>query len=465
MRHGSTRQTISALLRLAVPSIVAQLGQAMLGVVDATFAGRLSVEALDAVTLGSVWQVATMLPLAGVVMGFGPLVSQAHGAGQREAVGLGLQRALLIALALSLVVLVAWSQAEAGLVLLGQSPELARQAGIYVRMQLFSAPCFLIYGALTTYLSSRGIVHIGVFAMIAANLFNALASWTLMFGHFGLPAMGIRGAALATGLTELLLPTVTALLVVRYRLHEGGWTPWSRRVFARGPLLAQLRLGLPNGLTYALELWAFQLGTLLAGRLDPVALGAHAIALNLASLSFMVPMGFASGASALVGQLIGAGERERAQHAAHTSLLMLATYAVCAGGLFVIARESLPTLYSSDAAIVRAVASVLPIAGAFQLFDGLQVAASAILRAMGRAKLTAVTNLFGYFAFGIPLAFYLGLHTELGLAGIWIGYAAGLAVVAVLLVASVLRNGPRTVRPLVQVAPEPRPYLEQSLAA
>jgi multidrug resistance protein, MATE family len=422
----------------------------MLGVVDAAFAGRLSVQALDAVTLGSVWMVGTMMPLAGVVMGLGSLVSQAHGAGNKDDVALALQRSLLLAALLSVFVTVSWSYTEEGLRFLGQDPELASMAALYVRTQLFAAPCFLFYSALTTWLSSRGIVRIGIVTMVVANLFNALAAWALMLGNLGFPALGIRGAALATGMTELLLPCVTALLVVRYDLHRDAWIPWSKRALAWPALWRQLKLGVPTGVTLALELWAFQLGTILAGQIDHIALGAHAIALNLASLSFMVPLGFSIGTSTHVGQLIGAGEGERAQHAAHGALQLLASYALCAGGMFVVARGFLPGLYSRDPLIVQAVASVLPIAGAFQLFDGLQAAGSGILRGMGKPQVTAVFNLVGYFAIGIPLACYLGLHTKLGLQGIWIGYAAGLGFVAIGLVGSVIWRGPRTVRPMVR---------------
>ena len=448
MRHRTTPSELGPLARLSIPIIIAQLGQVMLGVVDAAFAGRLGVQALDAVTLGAVWQVTVMMPLAGVVMGMGPLISQAHGADNREQMALGLQRALVIAAVMSLPVAVGWSYAYEGLLLLGQDPALARMAAEYVDTQLFSAPCFLVYSALSTWLSSRGIVRIGIVAMLVANLFNALATWALMFGKLGLPALGIQGAAISTGLTELMLPTVTAVLVWRFGLHRGAWIPWSRRALSPVGLVPQLKLGLPNGLTLALELWAFQLGTILAGRIDEIALGAHAIALNLASLAFMVPLGFSVGTGTHVGQLIGAGQRERAQHAANTALTLLAGYALVAGGLFVAARELLPGLYSADPHVARAVASVLPIAAAFQLFDGLQAGGSGILRAMGRPQLTAVYNLVGYFAIGIPLAVYLGLHTPLGLQGIWIGYAAGLFFVAVALVSNVLLRGPKTAEPL-----------------
>lgn len=449
MRHGSTSREAGPLFRLAIPIVIAQLGQVLLGVVDATFAARLSIQALDAVTLGSVWQVGTMMPLAGIIMGMGPLVSQAHGGKRGDEAGLAFQRALVLAAVLSLSVALSWLYTTEGLLLLGQDPKLAAMAGTYVRTMLFCSPCYLAYTALSTYLGSRGIVHVGIVAMVLANLFNALAAWTLMFGHFGFPALGIRGAALATGMTELLLPCMTALLIVYYRLHEGAWLPWSRRVLEPVAFLRQLKLGIPGGLTLALELWAFQLGTLLAGRIDHIALGAHAIALNIASLAFMVPLGFSIGTSTRVGQLIGSGEAERAEAAAHTALKLLATYAVCVGVFFVIARESLPGLYSHDPHILRAVASVLPIAGAFQLFDGLQAGSSGILRGMGKPRITAMFNLVGYFAIGIPLAFYLGLHTALGLRGIWLGYAAGLAFVAAGLLSSVLRRGPRTVDPLI----------------
>lgn len=449
MNPGRNKSELGPLLRLSIPAVVAQFGQVMLGVVDAAFAGRLSVQALDAATLGNLWQVGTMLPLAGVVMGLGPLVSQAHGAGRAEDVGLALQRALVLASLLSLPVLVCWWYTREGLTLLGQDPMLAAMAGEYVRAQLFSAPSYLLYSALSTYLSSRGIVRIGIVTMLVANLVNAFAAWTLMFGHLGMPALGLRGAALATGMTELSLPCVTAFLIVRYDLHRDGWTPWSRRVFEARGAGRQLSLGIPSGLTLGLEIWAFQLGTILAGRIDPIALGAHSIALNLASLSFMVPLGFSIGASAHVGQLIGAGECERAQRAAHSVLKLLTGYALCAGVVFVIARELLPDLYSPDPNIARAVASVLPIAGAFQLFDSLQAAGSGVLRGMGRPHVVAVFSLIGYFAIGLPLAVYLGLHTPLQLQGIWIGYAAGLCFVATGVVYSVLSRGPRTITPIV----------------
>ncbi|HEY6882386.1 MAG TPA: MATE family efflux transporter, partial [Polyangiales bacterium] len=420
--------------------------------VDTVIAGRISVRALDAVALGNVWQVGTLMPLVGVVWGLDPLVSQAHGAGRGEEAGRALQRALLIALVASLFVIWAWSYTAQGLVWLGQDPELAEMAATFVGVQRFSAPAFLGYGALSVYLTSRGIVRPGNLVMFVANVFNALVGSALALGTFGVTPLGIRGLGLTTGLTRVLLPLALTILIMRFGLHRGAWVPWSARVFAWGPLRRQLALGLPNGLTIALELWAFQFGTVVAGRIGHVALGAHAIALNLSALSFMVPLGFSIGTSARVGQLIGAGTPERAQRAAMTALKLSALYASGAGLLFVLGRRFLPGLYAEDAAIIGAAAAVMPITGAFQLVDGLQATASGVLRGMGRPRVTLVYNVLGYFALAIPFAYYAGLHTGLGLRGVWFGYAAGLTFVALGLVVEVGKRGPRTVKPIAAKA-------------
>lgn len=448
---GSTdaKSEVRPLLRLSIPIIVAQFGQMLLGTIDSILAGRLGTQALDAVALGNVWQVGTMMPLLGVVFGLDPLVSQAHGAGRGDQAGIALQRALLIACGLSVLLWVAWSYTAEGLLMLGQQRELARDAATFVEIQRFGAPGVLVSGALSTYLVSRGIVRPGIFAMALCNVFNASAGWALTFGALGLPALGIRGLGIATGATRLLLPVALTWLIVCFDLHRGAWTAWSRAALERRALGRQLALGVPMGITIALELWAFQFGTVIAGRISHIALGAHAIALNLSALAFTVPLGFSMGISARVGQLIGAGQAARAQRSATTALKLIAGYATCAGLLFVLGRRLLPALYSRDAAIIAAAASVLPIAGAFQVVDGLQAAGSGVLRGMGRARVTAIINLVGYFALAIPFAYYTGLYTSLGLHGVWLGYAAGLSFTAAAMVGTVLRRGPATVQPLV----------------
>ena len=453
MSREGAKSELTPLLRLGIPIVITEVGQMLLGVTETLYAGRLGVTALDAVSLGNVWQYGTLFPMFGVVIGYDPIASQAFGAGRGEAVARGLQRAVLVSLALSVLVAISWLYTAEMLILLGQTPELAHAAALYVRTQMFSIPAMLIYGALTVYLTSRGIVRPSNVVMIVANLFNALVSWVLVFGKWGVPALGIRGAAIGIGLTRVVMMLALLGMIVRLDLYRGAWVRWSRRVFDRKALRRQLGLGLPNGFTLALELWAFQLGTLIAGRIGHVALGAHAIALNMAALLFMVPLGLSIGTSVRVGQLIGSGNKTQAQAAAQTALKLIGAYSLCMGVALTVGSAFLPSLYTSDAAVQLAAASVLPIAGAFQAFDGLQAAGTGIMRGMGKPRVTAGFNAVGYFVIGIPLAYYLGLRTELGLRGIWLGYAAGLCFVATGLVSTVLVRGPRTAKALIATDP------------
>jgi len=439
---------LSALLRLAGPIVVSQLGQMMLGTVDTLLAGHLSVQALGAVTLGSLFQIATVVPAYGVVMGLDPLVSQAHGAGRPDDATRALQRGVLIALLLSVPVGASWLWTEEVLIALGQSPALSAQAELYTRAQWFSAPGFLVYGAQATYLQARGIVRPGVVAMFFSNVFNAVAAWALMFGKLGLPAYGVWGGGLATGLTRVVMALSMLGLMWGLNLAPGAMRASRKSLLDGAGLWKQTSLGIPVGLTLALELWAFQLGTLIAGRIGDTALGAHSIALNLASLAFMVPLGISIAASSRVGTWIGSLEPERAQHAAHTALRLGGGFAGCSAIAFIVAGPSVCALYTSDPGVLSAVMRILPVAAAFQLMDGLQAVGAGVLRGMGRTRPTAVLNFVGYFVIGLPLGAFLGLSLDLGLVGVWLGYAAGLTVVATGLVVWVLWRGPRTVRPL-----------------
>jgi MATE family multidrug resistance protein len=202
-----------------------------------------------------------------------------------------------------------------------------------------------------------------------------------------------------------------------------------------------LRLGLPIGLQFGLEVWAFQLTTLLAGRLGLVPLGAHTIVLNLASFSFMFPLGISMAASVRVGNLVGAGDLRGARRSALLALALGAGVMSLFALAFYFLRWRLPGLYSADPKVTAAAASILPIAAGFQMLDGTQVVASGILRGLGRTRPAAVATLVGYYLLALPLGWLMGLRHGQSLAGLWWGLATGLAVVAIALLAWLLRPG------------------------
>ncbi|MBA3545338.1 MAG: MATE family efflux transporter, partial [Nannocystis sp.] len=353
---------------------------------------------------------------------------------------------LVVAALASVPTALLWLLTGPALVLAGQDPGLAAMAHDYVLMQLPSVVGFLGFMVLRSYLQGRSIVAPAMWVTLIANVLNAMINWVLIFGELGFPALGLRGAGIATGITRSFMLVGLAWWVWRARLHRGAWTPWSRAALAPAGLLEIVRFGLPVGIQLGLEMWAFQAATLFAGWLGEVELAAHTIVINLASLSFMVPLGVAMAAVTRVGNLIGSGDRQGAQRAAWVALGVGAGVMVVSAIAFVVLRNELPGHYNADAAVVAMAAALLPIAGAFQIFDGIQVVGGGILRGMGRTRPAAVFNLLAYYVIGLPVAWWLAFRTDMGVAGIWWGLTAGLMVVAALLVAWVGIRGPLRAR-------------------
>jgi MATE family multidrug resistance protein len=438
---SSLRTEARRLASLAVPVALAQLAIMGMGFVDLVVVGRVSVEAFAAVAIANPWQYGTLLFANGILMGLDPLVSQAHGAREGERAALALQQGIVLALLMSPFVILAWTWTEEVLVLLGQDPALAHQAERFLLVQIPSVPFFLVYAALRQYLQGREIVRPVLWVVLLGNVVNALANWVLVFGHWGAPALGLVGSGLATSLTRIAMFGAGLWLVLAFRLHEGAWLPWSRRAFEGAGLRALVAIGFPIAIQMSLEMWAFAGSNFIAGALGAESVAAHSLVMNLASITFMVPLGIAQGTAVRVGNLIGAGDLARAQRAAWLGIAMGALFMTLSAVGFVAGRELLPRLYTPEAVVIAAAAAILPIAGAFQVFDGTQSVASGVLRAMGRPGPAAAFNLVGYWLIALPIGGWLALRTDAGLPGLWWGLCAGLVVVAIGLVLLIWRRG------------------------
>jgi MATE family multidrug resistance protein len=231
-------------------------------------------------------------------------------------------------------------------------------------------------------------------------------------------------------------------IVLRLRLHRGAWQGWSREAVEIPKVVKVLALGAPVAVQISLEMIFFAVSAFLSGHLGETALAAHSIVINIASLSFMVPLGISIGAVTRVGNLLGAGRPAAAQRASWVACGFAAVFAVLAATLFLLGRHWLPTLYTADAATIALAAAILPIAGAFQLFDGVQVVGGGILRGMGRTRPAAVFNFIGYYVLALPCSFWLAFHLEWGVQGLWWAMCVGLGAVAVLLVVWIHYRGP-----------------------
>ncbi len=429
------RDDLEAMLRLAVPVVVVQVGMMLLGVVDTMVVGRLSSEALAAVALGHVMIIAVSSFGIGMLLALDPLVAQAVGAGDTVTVRRSVQRGLLIALGLMAPSILLLLPAEPILTFFRQPPEIVPVAADYIRICIPGLLPFYGFVVLRQSLQAMERMRPIVMTIVVVNLFNLFADWILVYGVGPVPQLGPIGSAWATTAARTLLFVV--LFVVARKELGPLLNRLDREAFRSGPLWRLVRLGTPIGFQVQLEIIAFAVIALLMGGFGTVQMAAHQVAINLASLTFMVPLGVGSAAAVRVGQAIGAGDSDGARRAAAASLLIGAGFMSLMAALFIGAPRLLATAYTSMEEVVVLAALLIPVAGYFQIFDGLQVVSAGVLRGAGDTRAPLVVNIVGFWFIGLPTSLLLGFRLGFGPQGLWWGFVAGLGAVAVFLLARI----------------------------
>jgi len=437
----TVREEIRTLVRLAWPVVASQVGLMLFAIVDMAMLGRVGAREMGAAALADACLFGSMIVAMGLVLGIDPLVSQAHGAGRGDAVGRALQHGIVMALLGAVPVTFAWCHVDTILRWTGQTPELAALGQAYTDPQIWSVAPALLFVVLRSYVQGRGLMTPPLWIILGTNVLNVLLDWVLIFGKLGVPAMGLEGAGLATGISRSVMPLGLAILIFGRGLHRGAWVPWSREALGRG-LRRAFAIGLPLSFQIGLEVWAFNACTLIAGKFGDATVAAHAVVLKIASFMFMVPLGISAAAATRVGNRIGAGDPAGAQRSANVALGVGAAV-MCGSALaFVLLPRPLAALLTTKAEVIAIALTIFPIAAAFQIFDGTQVVGCGILRGMGTPRPGALFNLLGYYGLALPLGCVLAFRGEMGIRGVWIGLALGLAVVATLLVLWIAYRGP-----------------------
>jgi MATE family, multidrug efflux pump len=290
-----------------------------------------------------------------------------------------------------------------------------------------------------------------MFALISANVVNALGNWVLIWGHFGFPALGITGSAWATVGARAYMAAFLYFAIVRVHRARGDAHPHVPFVFDPARARRLVAFGLPAASQITLEVGVFAAASALAARLDPVSLGSHQIALNLAALAFMVPLGLSSAAAVRVGHAIGAADLRRAVHAGWTAFGVGAAITTMVALVFILAPMALLRPFTSDARALAISARLLAIAAAFQLFDGTQAVATGVLRGVGDTRTPMITNIVGHWIIGLPVGYALCFFAGWGVSGLWVGLSIGLTFVAIVLTMTWYRRSHHLVRPVTPV--------------
>jgi len=425
------REDFRLTLRLALPLIAAEVGWMSMGIVDTIMVGRLpnSAVAIGATGLGQSLYNSVAIFGGGLLLGMDTFVAHAFGREDLDDARHSLLNGLFLAIALTPVLMLAISFWPALMQRFGISAELVEPMRPYLRALNWGTLPLLAYFALRRYLQAVNVAHPIMFALISANLINAVGNWILIYGHFGFRAMGIAGSGWSTCWARIYMGLCLAftLFWVESKRLRRGWLSTVRIDIRR--MSALLRLGAPAATQILCEIGAFSAATALCARLGPIALAGHQIALNCAALTFMVPLGISSAAAVRVGQQLGRRDPDGARRAGWSAIIIGVGFMACSGAVFVSAPNLIARLFTPDPAVIRVGAQLLLVAAAFQLFDGLQTVATGALRGAGDTRTPMLANFIAYWLMGLPLGCVLCFSLGWGAVGIWIGLCGGLIII------------------------------------
>ena len=441
------RDELRATLALAWPLILANLTQQAIQATDVLLMGRLGATQLAAATLALNLTFTFNLLMLGLLIASSPMMATALG--QRFNAVRDVRRTFraglwLLAFMLPPYWLVLW-HVGTFMRVFGESAELADQGQSFLRAYMWCTAPWLIFQLLRNFVSALERPRIVLWLSLGGILLNALLSWSLIFGHFGLPALGLAGGGLGSTLTWLML--CAALFIVTQsdrqfrRFHLFGH--WWR--FDRQRTAAMIRLGWPIGVTMALEMGVFALAAYFMGWIGAPAVAAHAVALQLAALTFMVPLGLGQAATVRVGLALGRRDEAGIARAGWAAWVM----GVAFMGTMALVMWSMPrtlvTLFLKDvpanAETIALAVSFLTVAAAFQLVDGAQVIGAGMLRGLHDTRWPLLFALVGYWVVGLGIGVWLAFGRDWKGVGIWVGLASGLAAVAALMLARWIMRG------------------------
>lgn len=431
--RARVRRELGATVRLALPLILAQLAAIGSNVVDTVLSGHVDAHVLGAVSVGaSVWALAIVSGI-GVMMAVPPSVAQLDGAGRRREVGGVFRQALWLALALGVVLWFAVRHAGPLLDVIGVDPVLRHDVERFLLAISWGAPALTCYFALRGLSEGLSLTKPSMMFGFGGLLLLAPLDYALMYGKFGIPPQGAHGCGVATAIVLWVEMAGFLIYVLRHRNYRGldllarfEW-PNAQRIGAL------LHIGAPMAVTLLAEAGLFVAATLFISTLGTDAVASHQVAINVASLFFMIPLGLAMAITVRVGNAVGRGDARGVRYAGFCGIgLSLATQLVSAAAMLSL-PHLIASLYTHDERVIALAAQLIVLAGVFQFSDGIQVAANGALRGLKDTRVPMAITLFAYWGVGMPIGWWLGFHHHLGARGVWMGLIAGLTVAAVML--------------------------------
>jgi len=443
------RAEVRATLGVAAPLIAANLAQMAMGFTNTVMVGHLGSAALAAAGLGGLLYFTSGFVLQGVISAAAPLAAHALGAGDRAAAGRVGRLGLVFAVILSLPLAAAAINLRSMLLALGYETALTEEIGRFLGAVVWGAPAFLGFAALRNLLAALSHTRAVMTVLMCCVPANAALNWVLIYGHLGAPPLGVAGAGIASAIVQWLMFGGLALYITAMRSVRGFLAFGGTRALDRHDVKDLLRLGAPIGGILALEVGVFVAAGVLAGLIGADALGANQIVLNVASLTFMVPMGLSQAATVRCAFELGAQRPDGAWRAACVALALGVSFMVAAAIVLWSVPRAIIAIYldvgaAANRDVVAIATRLMFIAALFQVFDGTQTVAAGALRGYKDTAIPMVIAGISYWGIGFVGGWLLAFPLGYGAIGLWWGLALGLAVVAILLGMRLFRLGRST---------------------
>lgn len=420
------------IIKLSYPIIIGQIGIVLMGVADVVMIGRLDATNLAAAGLAnSVYFLVSIIGI-GTLSAVSAMVAKAKGAGHSNDTAILFGQSIWAALALSAFISGVLLVLTFNLEWFGQSEEVTYLTKSYLHILNAGTVFMLVFTGIKQFSDGLSITKPSAVITIAGLLLNVFLNWVLIYGKFGFPRLELDGAGYATSFTRLMMALVMFLYIIRGSVYK----QWLKVKDNNGSLFffkEIFRIGLPSGMQYFFEVGAFASAAIMIGWFGKEQLAAHQIAINLASVTYMVATGLSTGGSIAVGDAWGRKNKKDLIMSGKAALIMSILFMGVTALLFAVFNTFFVNLYIDDVLVGGMAANLLLIAALFQLSDGVQCVSLGILRGINDTKIPTVFTVIAYWVIGIPIGWVLAKYFGLGLYGIWFGLSLGLTFSAVML--------------------------------
>ena len=413
--------------------MASQLGQVAVNFADNVMVGKLGPAALAGVSFANALYAICLVFGMGISFALPPLISEAQGAGDDRRISSYFKHSLIVNIAFGVISMVLLIAFIPFMKYLGQDPDILPHAAEYMFYSALGMFPFMIFQTLRCYSDGLSETLPSMIIIIIGNVLNVILNYLLIFGYWGFPEMGTAGAALSSLISRVFM--VFGILVI-FRYWKNLWSYLSEvrlNVYKASYFKKVLSLGIPSSFQMTFELTAFSAAAIIMGLIGKVELASHQIAINLASMTFMIATGLAMAATIRVGNQLGKGDIIKVKDAGYSAMIQITLFMVFTAIVFILTRHFLPTIYMDDPEVISIAAYLLLAAAIFQIPDGIQVITLSVLRGLQDVRVPTIITFLSYWLLGIPCSYITAITLGWGPIGVWVGLIVGLSVSAIFL--------------------------------